>query len=195
MALCSMGPRQITGASSWVRKPIDTIWMPNFSAGRICLPLLWSCSDNPNMMGTLGPWMSPSSTPTRAPNFESATARFTATVVLPTPPLPAPTAITFFTPGSGGPPFSGAVAERTTAVMATSTAVTPGSAATASRACAWSWSFTGHAGVVSSMVNATRPPSMTRFFTKPSETMFFWRSGSITTLSASRTDWEVISIL
>ena len=46
--------------------------------------------------------------PTRAPLFDSATARFTATVVLPTPPLPAPTAITFLTPGSGGLPCSGA---------------------------------------------------------------------------------------
>ena len=39
--------------------------------------------------------------PTRLPHFASAIARFTATVVLPTPPLPAPTAMTFFTPGSG----------------------------------------------------------------------------------------------
>ena len=38
MALCSIGPRQITGASSCVRKPIDTTWMPYFSAGLICLP-------------------------------------------------------------------------------------------------------------------------------------------------------------
>ena len=35
------------------------------------------------------------------PHFASAMARFTASVVLPTPPLPAPTAMTFFTPGSG----------------------------------------------------------------------------------------------
>ena len=45
--------------------------------------------------------MSPSSIPTRLPRCASATARFTATVVLPTPPLPAPTAMTFFTPGTG----------------------------------------------------------------------------------------------
>ncbi len=46
--------------------------------------------------------------PTRLPHLASASARFTATVVLPTPPLPAPTAMTFFTPGSGGWPVSGA---------------------------------------------------------------------------------------
>ena len=40
--------------------------------------------------------------PTRPPHFASAIARFTATVVLPTPPLPAPTAMTFLTPGTGG---------------------------------------------------------------------------------------------
>ena len=39
--------------------------------------------------------------PTLLPHFASAIARLTATVVLPTPPLPAPTAMTFFTPGIG----------------------------------------------------------------------------------------------
>src|SRR6266850_36910 len=46
--------------------------------------------------------MSPSRMPTRPPQRASASARFTATVVLPTPPLPAPTAMMFFTPGGGG---------------------------------------------------------------------------------------------
>jgi hypothetical protein len=50
---------------------------------------------------------------------------------------------------------------------------------------------TGQAGVVSSMVNATRPPSTWRSFTKPSATMSRWRSGSITLRSASNTaDWS-----
>jgi hypothetical protein len=80
--------------------------------------------------------MSPSSTPTRPPQRASASARFTATVVLPTPPLPAPTAMTFFTPGSGVRPVSGADTERTWAVIRTSTSVTPGTARTT--AVAWS---------------------------------------------------------
>ncbi len=63
--------------------------------------------------------------PTRAPILDKAMARFTATVVLPTPPLPAPTAITFFTPGSGGLPCSGAVADRTLTLSAISTSMTP----------------------------------------------------------------------
>jgi hypothetical protein len=74
--------------------------------------------------------------PTRLPHRASASARLTATVVLPTPPFPAPTAMMFFTPGSGGPPFSGADADRTLTVRRTSTWLTPGSARTA--ATAWS---------------------------------------------------------
>src|ERR1017187_8921753 len=45
--------------------------------------------------------MSASSSPTRYPSLPSATARFTATVVLPTPPLPLPTATTCAMPGNG----------------------------------------------------------------------------------------------
>src|SRR5665213_2822393 len=45
--------------------------------------------------------MSASSSPTLYPSLPSETARFTATVVLPTPPLPLPTATTYSTPGKG----------------------------------------------------------------------------------------------
>ena len=93
--------------------------------------------------------------PTRLPAFESASARLTATVVLPTPPLPAPTAMTFLTPGTGIEPFSGALTERTCAVIVTRTSETPGSARTSASAWACILSFTGQAGVVSSMSNDT----------------------------------------
>src|SRR5512142_2430776 len=43
--------------------------------------------------------MSASRMPTFAPSCPSATARFRATVLLPTPPFPAPTSTMFFTPG------------------------------------------------------------------------------------------------
>ena len=46
--------------------------------------------------------------PTRLPHLASAIARLTATVVLPTPPLPAPTAMTFLTPGHRLPRAVGA---------------------------------------------------------------------------------------
>ena len=60
------------------------------------------------------------------PHFASAIARLTATVVLPTPPLPAPTAMTFFTPGIGDRAPSPPTASRTRALICTSTAATPG---------------------------------------------------------------------
>ena len=131
--------------------------------------------------------MSPSSTPTRAPIFASASARFTDTVVLPTPPLPAPTAITFFTPGSGGWPLAGCEAERTLEVISTDTSATPGSARTAATAWSRIWVCAGQAGVVSSMVAETRPPLIATSLTKPSDTMSRSRSGSTTALRAFRT--------
>src|SRR3954465_4587444 len=51
--------------------------------------------------------MSPSMMPTRLPSFASAMARLTATVVLPTPPLPAPTAMMLRMPGIRARPQSG----------------------------------------------------------------------------------------
>ncbi len=125
--------------------------------------------------------------PTRPPHFASAMARFTETVVLPTPPFPAPTAMTFLTPGSGWRPVSGTDADCTRAVICTVMSVTPATPCTAATACSRIWSFTGQAGVVSSMVKPTRPPSMARSLTKPSETMSLRRSGSTTTRSAART--------
>ena len=53
------------------------------------------------MVGMFGPYTSPSRMPTFAPDRMSAQARFTATVDLPTPPLPEETAIVFLTPGMG----------------------------------------------------------------------------------------------
>ena len=97
--------------------------------------------------------MSASMMPTLLPVRASASARFTATVVLPTPPLPAPTAMTFFTPGIGALLTSGDTAARTWAVIVMSTSVTPAIAITAARACSFICSLTGHAGVVSSIVN------------------------------------------
>src|SRR5665647_1054648 len=60
---------------------------------------------------------------TLLPNFASAIARFTAAVVLPTPPLPAPTAMMFFTPSTGDVLFSARPALRTCAVISISTTV------------------------------------------------------------------------
>ena len=78
--------------------------------------------------------MSASMMPTRPPALASAIARLTATVVLPTPPLPAPTAMTFFTPGTDCRAPSEPTASRTRALICTSTLPTPGSCITAARA-------------------------------------------------------------
>ena len=131
--------------------------------------------------------MSPSMMPTLLPHCESASARFTATVVLPTPPLPAPTAMMFLTPGTAARPADGSTASRTRALICTSTAVTPESCMTAARAWSRIWSLTGHAGVVSSMVNATRPASTFRSLMNPRLTMSRFKSGSRTTFKASST--------
>ena len=62
----------------------------------------------PSMVGTLGPYTSASSSPTLKPMRASAMERLTASVVLPTPPLPEPTAMMASTPGSGcGPAGAG----------------------------------------------------------------------------------------
>ena len=140
-----------------------------------------NCVRMPSMIGTFGPYTSPSITATRLPIWLSAIARLTATVVLPTPPFPAPTAMMFFTPATGVLAASTFDVERTCAVISISTAVTPGMAATACRACSRIWSFTGQAGVVSSIENATWPPvSMRRFLMNFSETISRLRSGSRT---------------
>ena len=105
-----------------------------------------------------GPVMSASSRPTEAPAWASATARLTLTVLLPTPPLPEATAMTFLTPGSSCSAWRG-WARRTIAPQVISTASTPIPERTL-RALPSISSLSGQAGVVSSIVNATEAPSM-----------------------------------
>src|SRR6185436_4999183 len=106
-------------------------------------------------------------------------------VDLPTPPLPAPTATMLRIPATCWRPRPPRVL--TFAVIFARAALTPGSAATSDSACAFIWSFTGQAGIVSSIVNATSPPWISTSFTKPSVTMSLWRSGSCTPRSAEST--------
>src|SRR5258706_14216911 len=88
--------------------------------------------------------MSASMMPTVPPHFASAIAMFTATVVLPTPPLPAPTAITFFTPGSDCRAPSHPTASRTRALLFTTPHVTQEITLPVARARLECSSFTGH---------------------------------------------------
>ncbi len=100
-----MGPRQIMALSGGARKPMDISFTPYCSMGiKMFLPLTCltlGCSFSQlNMVGIEGPKISASISPTLAPAFASATARFVVTVDLPTPPFPDAIATIFFTPGS-----------------------------------------------------------------------------------------------
>src|SRR6266446_1572499 len=102
ITLCSIGPRQIIGLSPGLSRPIEIIFSPCDCTGMMCLSAVASgCCVAPSIIGTFGPYTSASSNPTLCPSFAKASARFTATVVLPTPPLPLATATRFFTPGIG----------------------------------------------------------------------------------------------
>src|SRR3990172_5080138 len=102
MAPETMGPRQITAASSLGRiRFMDMIGIPPFEAGggSVCVPATTpGFSRTPNMRGIDGPVMSPSSTPTRRPRRFRPTASRPATRDFPTPPLPDITAMPCFTP-------------------------------------------------------------------------------------------------
>ena len=88
------------------------------------------------MVGREGPYTSASSRPTRAPSAARASARFTAVVDLPTPPLPEATARMFFTPGSGVSSFCTwcAATREATSTLAAAMAGSASSAALAAAA-------------------------------------------------------------
>src|SRR3990170_2620940 len=140
----------------------------------------------PIMMGTLGPVTSASRRPTLAPRLARATARLTATVVLPTPPLLLATAMMFFTPSTGFGPPGLPLAPRTSASMTTSTSLTPSTARIAASTSRCTCSRRGQAGVVSTMRTETRPSFTCRSRTMPSDTMSRCSSGSSTLLRAAR---------
>src|SRR5450432_3907364 len=109
MIECSMGPRHTSGLSPGLSSPTEITFTPKLVKGSIRFsPSTRGCKLVFIISGTLGPYTSASSRPVRWPILASATARFTATVVLPTPPLPEPTATMFLTPGSGNGPGCGA---------------------------------------------------------------------------------------
>ena len=145
--------------------------------------------------------MSPSSRPTLAPNRARPTARFALTVLLPTPPLPAPTAMMCFTSGRGLPPSRvRSLALRTSAVNSISS-LPSGSpisidfARTASSISPRILSFMGQAGVVSSMMSLTSFPVCSTSLTMPRVTRSLPRSGSWTVRRASWRCFDVSAIV
>src|ERR1041385_2310865 len=137
--------------------------------------------------------MSASRSPTRAPIRASAIARFAATVLFPTPPLPEPTAITGPTPSSAFRSAEGSRGFRTRLIVCMRTSVTPGIVITARRQSSSIWALSGHADVVSTSVNATVPPSTATSSIIPRVTRSRWRSGSFTVPSAASTASGVIT--
>src|SRR6185295_11374894 len=104
--------------------------------------------------------------PTVAPRRDSAAARLVLTVDLPTPPLPAATAMMFFTPGRRG--FDGWLGRPTTfAVKRTSTPPIPGSLPTAVSMERAMTARDGQAGGVSSRPTTARLPSSATDDTMP----------------------------
>ena len=91
MATAFMGPRHTTAASfSPSRKAIDITrrLSPTATGTRSPSSSTTGVPFRPSNCGTVGPCRSTSSTPTCLPSSASAVARLTATVLLPTPPLP-----------------------------------------------------------------------------------------------------------
>src|SRR5487761_901368 len=98
MSRVTSGPRQMTGVcSSSTRNCEEIIGMPpRETEGSIPSPLstrgpLW-----PNSFGIDGPVMSASRRPTESPRRRSSDARSAVAVDFPTPPLPLPTATTWW---------------------------------------------------------------------------------------------------
>src|ERR671917_582777 len=87
-ALCSIGPRQMTGWSSAAKKPIEmerTRWA---SGGTSIWSMTTGACRKPSMRGIEKPHTSASTTATSLPRRARATDRLVVTDDLPTPPLP-----------------------------------------------------------------------------------------------------------
>src|SRR5215217_7253270 len=154
----------------------------------------WS---DPSMTGTEDPCTSASSISTEWPALSSAAARFTATVLLPTPPLPETTAITRVFDSSlkagassAGPPCSEVIRFCRSASLitpkSTSTLSTPSICMSLSLTSVVMRCFKGHPAVVSATPTVTATPSIFTPRTMFSETRSRPISGSRTSRNASR---------
>ena len=211
-ALCSIGPRQMTGWSSAAKKPIEMQRTPWASGGTSIWSMTTGGCCTPSMRGIEKPHTSASTTATSRPRRASDTDRLVVTDDLPTPPLPEATSSTrVLLPGSAngiarpsawpwacwlpavaaGSPWSMVrSAARSSSVMTVksrSTASTPSSATTAPFTRLVISARSGHPAMVSATVTATRPPSTSMRRTMSRSTMLRCSSGSWTGRRASRT--------
>ena len=126
-----------------------------------------------------------------APDLARASARFTATVDLPTPPLPLATAMVCFTPGIGA--FAGIdLAFGASTSVSTDTSETPGMEATAFMALVSASFLCEQAVPVNTILKLTLPPSIFKSLIILSVTRSLPWSGSMTPLSAAKTISSVI---
>ena len=182
----TMGPRQMTGLSSSTRNPIDMTLRPCASRGLILFSssAMGRAAGIPSIRGWLGPYMSASSTPTFAPSLLRASATFTATVDLPTPPFPLAMAMMFFTPATSIlPAIEGRAV--TWLVTRTFTEFTFSKEPTASLHSCSNSSLRGCAGVVNCSVKATASPQICTSLIMLRLTRSFPTSGSRTFFRAS----------
>ncbi len=199
IALCSIGPRQITGVSSGTKWPIEITFTPCASRGRIMSLNPTGLPSAPSIRGTLNPHTSASSTPTERPDFARAAARFTVTLDLPTPPLPEAIAMIdvcgeneiFVSGAAGCPPRSCDTSFSRSSpligVSSTSTRSTPSSGCTAAVTSEVIRSFRGHPSIVMSTWTRTTPASTSTDLSIPISSIGRPISGSLTLFRASRT--------
>ena len=187
--------------SSSARNPMErtrSVPAPTRRSSGTILPCRASTSPSiPSRRGTENPQMSASRIPTTSPRAASATARFTVTEDLPTPPFPEAMASTRVDAGTA---VSGAssrafhraramTAARSSASMAT-TATSTESTQSNDRTCPTTsrsiWLRSGQAAMVSAISTVTSPPSTEMPRTIPRSTMVSPNSGSTTARRQSR---------
>ncbi len=155
-------------------KTSNGIILLSITRGRPCV--------KPTMIGTFGVRMSASIRPTRAPSCASEAARFTDTLVLPTPPLPLPTAIMLRRLMFMRPWIRRSFGTSESHLI--SALVIPGTLKIAVSAALPITSLSGQAGVVSIIVKCATPSSIDRLRIILRVTRSLCSSGSITVLSA-----------
>lgn len=203
MAPVTIGPRHSSGWESSTSIPIEIAFMPSISGGTIFrLAFTVGKTFLPNKTVALGPWMSQSISPTLAsPPAENlrakARARFTATVLLPTPPFPEATATVNFTPASpSGTPSARAETffDGSSESSFTSNS-TPGNFSARAREASSRTFFAESSEPPVKILTSARPSPALAYFTIPKDTMSLEYGGYFTPRRASKMSSLVISMI
>ena len=194
-ARLSTRPRHMMAFSSSARNPIDntrTRPSPTLRSSGTIFP--WRASTSPSMprsLGTEKPQMSASRIPTVSPREARATARFTVTEDLPTPPFPDATASTRAVGGTSVSGASSRAFQRTRAMTAARSSASMAAMRTStervhSSASSWPttsrsiWLRNGQEATVRATSTTTSPPRTDTPRTMPRSTTLSPSSGSIT---------------